>query len=159
MADKKISGNFVAFGLAMVILDRTLKMYQNNSRHWFRVYTIVISAIISLGSLCSSICIPFVFSYGVQYTISPAYKYYIISGGLLMNVPLAIHMPISAFMFLYQIYSVRGFTILSFLKEWFLKQDGFRYIIILALNTFSLYCYVISAVYGQNDTTILSNKS
>jgi hypothetical protein len=131
-------------------------MYQNDLKNWFRRYTIVATIFIGIGTIITGVLVPIVFSYGDNYTIAPMYRLYVIAGGLMMSFPISIHMTFAAFKFLHQVYSTRGFTIQEFLKDWILKQDGFRYIILLALNLFSLYCYIISATAGQNDTTVLS---
>ena len=52
------------------------------------------------------------------------------------------------------IYSSRGITLKEFLFDWIMNQDGFRYIIMLAVNIFNIYCYVYVMVASANDTTI-----
>jgi hypothetical protein len=69
-------------------------------------------------------------------------------------MPIAFHLTISAFSFLYMLYSLRGFTFKDFLVDWILNQDGFRYFIIFAVNSFSIYCYVHNAFFGQSELTI-----
>jgi hypothetical protein len=158
MIPASLIGGFAAalmvFGLAMVIFLRTIKIYQHQS-HWFKYYTYVMTFILTIGAAGSVITVPFVFSYGIQYPSAPLYKYYIIFGGMFLNFPASLHMVIAAFVFLRMLYSAKGYTYSQFLLDWFLRQDGFRYIIILALNMFNIYCFVISAIYGQNDVTIL----
>jgi hypothetical protein len=143
------------FGLALVILLRTLKMYNSEKKHWFRIYTIIMTTIIGIGSAMYSVTGTILFGAGVDYAQHPMYRIALFSGGFLMNFNSAIHMTISAFVFLHKIYSSRGFTLQEFLKDWILKQDGFRYILVLGINSFLLYCYGRSAIYGQDDNTVL----
>jgi hypothetical protein len=150
-----VSSSFMNLGLVLVILLRTLKMYENEPRHWFRIYTIIMTVIISIGSIGYAITGSIVFTWGLQYMSHPLYRIALLFGGFFMNIPVAIHMPLSAFVFLHKIYTARGFTIPAFLKDWILKQDGFRYVYVLGMNLFLLYCYVFSGLFGQNETTTL----
>jgi small-conductance mechanosensitive channel len=150
-----VFGNIMMYALAIVILLRTLKMYQNDQKHWFRIYTIIMTVLLTIGFLGSAATIPSTFALGVDYTLAPMYRLYVLFTGVLMIFPLSIHMVIAAFNFLFMIYSARGFTLLEFFKDWILKQDGFRYIILLGLNLFNVYSFFVSLLYGQNDTTVL----
>jgi hypothetical protein len=150
-----ICSSCMQFGLAVVILLRTLKMYHTEPRHWFRIYVIIVTIIIGIGSLGYAITGYMVFSIGIRYLQHPLYRMALFFGGFLMNAPIAFHMTFSAYVFLFKIYSTRGFTVQAFLKDWILKQDGFRYIIVLALNCFLLYCYMYTAMNTQTETTTL----
>jgi hypothetical protein len=112
------------------------------------------SALLAIGCIGTLILSPLMFSTGINYTTSRFYRIYVVFAGVLVNMLIAFHMTISAFTFLYMIYSTRGFTIQEFLKDWLLKQDGFRYCILLGVNGFSIYCYFYSALRQQNDLTV-----
>jgi hypothetical protein len=127
---------------------------QNDPKHWFRRYTIVMTGLLGIGTVGGTIFAPLTFRYGTQYLSSPYYRLYVIFGGIMLNMLIAFHMTISAFMFLYLIYATRGFTIKEFLKDWLLRQDGFRYGIILVLNSFSIYCYFYNALRPQTEVTM-----
>jgi hypothetical protein len=147
--------NFTMYALTVVILLRTLKMYNNDKKHWFRIYTIAITCLLTIGFVGSTATVYPVFNWGVDYTKAPLYRIYVVFTGLLFSLPLYIHVVFAAFNFLYLIYSARGFTIAQFLKDWILKQDGFRYVIMVGLSSFNVYCFIISILFGQNETTIL----
>jgi hypothetical protein len=148
-------GNFTHYALTIVILLRTLKMYQNDKKHWFRIYTIAVTSLITLGFVVSTATVYPVFILGNDYTIAPLYRIYVLFTGVLMSFPLSVHIVVAAYNFLFIIYSAKGFTVSQFLKDWILKQDGFRYIIVLGLSAFNVYCFFISLFFGQNDTTVL----
>jgi hypothetical protein len=150
-----ICTNITMYALAVVILLRTLKMYQNDKKHWFRIYTIAITCLLTIGFVGSTATVYPVFILGVDYMTAPLYRIYVVFTGLLLSLPLYLHVVFAAFNFLYLIYSARGFTVAQFLKDWILKQDGFRYVIMVGLSTFNVYCFFISVLYGQNDTTVL----
>jgi hypothetical protein len=147
--------NFSMYALAIVILLRTLKMYNNDKKNWFRIYTIAMTTLLTIGFVGSTATVYPVFILGVDYTNAPLYRFYVLFTGVLLSFPLYIHVVFAAFNFLYLIYSAKGFTVGQFLKDWILKQDGFRYVIVLGLSAFNVYCFFISLFYGQNDTTVL----
>jgi hypothetical protein len=147
--------NFTMYALTIVILLRTLKMYNNDKKNWFRIYTIAMTGLLTLGFVGSTATIYPVFNFGIDYLNAPLYRIYILFTGVLLSFPLYIHVVIAAFNFLFLIYSARGFTLGQFLKDWILKQDGFRYVIMVGLSAFNVYCFFVTLLSGQNDTTIL----
>jgi hypothetical protein len=138
------------FFLGMVILIRTLKIYQNSPKHWFRYYTFVMTGLLTIGTIGGVIYAIISFGNGIANALFPAYRIYVIFGGFLCNFLMAVHTTISAVVFLYMIYSTRGFTMKQFVLDWLLKQDGFRYLILGGINAFSVYCYIDVLLRGQN---------
>jgi hypothetical protein len=119
------------------------------------MYTIGISVILFAGCIGGLIFGPLcIIGGGFHYNRHSFFRFYVISHGLMQNMLTCFHMTIAAFNFLYLIYGVRGFTLKEFLHDWFLKRDGFRYVLILVLNSFSVYCYVHNAFFPQNNFTL-----
>jgi hypothetical protein len=97
---------------------------------------------------------PLTFSSGLLYASSPYYKMYVLFGGVLLNALLALHIIISAFIFLNRIYATKGIGLKEFLQDWIFHQDGFRYIILIALNSFYIYSVLYNLVMPQNEVSI-----
>jgi hypothetical protein len=116
--------------------------------------------LLTIGALGGCVTGYLNFSNGLAYPNFPIYKVllhnqiYVLFAGFLLNMPLCIHMIVSAIVFLYMIYSSRGFTLQQFLFDWLMKQDGFRYLILLILCCFNVFCYGYSLVALQNDVTL-----
>jgi hypothetical protein len=58
----------------MVILVRTLKMYQNDPKHWFRKYCIVMSSILTIGAVGGSVTAYMNFANGLQNAEFPIFR-------------------------------------------------------------------------------------
>jgi hypothetical protein len=142
----------VSLLLMTVILIRTNAVLKGGgSQQLFRYYSYAVSLVILAGAIAACFYIDRCFSWGYAYDKHPDYNIYLLTHGLMVNTILSIHMVVSAFAFLYTIYSSRGSTVNEFVYDWILKQNGVRYCSMLLLNVFNIVCFFYAMARGQNE--------
>jgi hypothetical protein len=140
--------------MATILFLRSLILYRSQKTDWFLIYSYFAIVTILLSSITVFPFAYLCFREGYAYSFSPYYNWFLLFGGIGNAFAMAIHTTVSNFMFLYKVYSAKGFTTRAFLHDWITNQGGGRYLLLLVVNGYMIYSITATIFVGNTEVTI-----
>jgi hypothetical protein len=144
-----IAGAIRDGSMATILFIRSKILYRTQKSDWFLIYSYIAIVIIVFSSITAIPIAYLCFKDGYAYNYSPYYNWFLLFGGIGNAFAMAIHTTMSSFVFLYKVYTAKGFTMRVFLHDWIKNQGGVRYIFLLFVNGYMIFSIIATIFLGN----------
>jgi hypothetical protein len=140
--------------LSLTLMLRVRKVFEATPLHPLVLVSYCVPVVVLVGMILTFTQIPAVMALGLYYQFHPSFRTYALYSGIIVHVVMCLHILIASTMLLVSAFKERASDSKNVIFDWFTRHDGFRYLILVGMNIFTIYCYIDASMNPQTTATV-----
>jgi hypothetical protein len=142
------------FVLSLALLLRVRKVFEATPLHPVVLFSYCVPIVVLVGMILTFTQIPAIMTLGLYHQFHPSFRTYALYSGVIVHVVMCFHILITSTVLLLMSFKERQGESKNLVLEFFTQHDGFRYLILVGMNIFTIYCYIDATMNFQTMATV-----